>query len=656
MTPQRPAVGTTAVAAALGGFACMAAELTAVRLLAPHFGDSAYVWTNVIGVILAALAGGAWLGGRLAGRPDAGRCLTGLLAAAGGLLALAPFVSGLLGAWLVPASLPLDAAMPTIVRGSFVATVALFAPGLFVLGAVAPMLVARLAAQGCEVGRAAGTVSGAGTLGSLLGTFAATHWLVPQLGCRATLGLSGACLLLVAALVARRGGRAAPAAAAMLLAAAAPFVHVGPLRPPPPGRELVAERESPQQFLQVLRESSPVGSRTLLVINEGLDSFHSVAVAGSAFTGGAYYDWHALAPLLVPAGRLEAGQRVLSIGDAAGSLRAIYAAVHPGVLVDAVDIDAVCMELGDAFFRGPKAAGDRAVMDGRVFLRTAGRRWQVIHVDAYAHQIYVPAHLASRQFFALARERLEPGGVLACNVGALHPEDPVLRAVGTTVAEEFGHALALQVPASRNFLLVARNGPVPDPAALAGHRFGGELLGAADQERWRAIVAAAAAPGVFHDVGHGGALLDDDRPQLDELLQRSYVRPAAGAEVVACAGAADPAAAEIAAYTAATRRDWLGAVQAVAGSRVETAYLREVAGDARYSLRELQAAAREYERAEVLAATAEAKQRLRAKSSQLAVDLEGTLLAERTGSRNLGLAAAACAAAVAALWLLRRAS
>ena len=46
--------------AGLAGFAVMSLELTAVRLLAPYFGDSAYVWTNVIGVILVALAAGAW--------------------------------------------------------------------------------------------------------------------------------------------------------------------------------------------------------------------------------------------------------------------------------------------------------------------------------------------------------------------------------------------------------------------------------------------------------------------------------------------------------------------------------------------------------------------------------------------------------------------
>ena len=55
------------VLAFLAGHAVMSIELTAVRLLAPHFGDSAVVWTNVIGVILVALAVGAWLGGRTGG-------------------------------------------------------------------------------------------------------------------------------------------------------------------------------------------------------------------------------------------------------------------------------------------------------------------------------------------------------------------------------------------------------------------------------------------------------------------------------------------------------------------------------------------------------------------------------------------------------------
>ena len=52
------------------GFAVLAIEIAGARMIAPVFGLSAIPWTAVIGVILAALAVGSHLGGRLA---DQGR-------------------------------------------------------------------------------------------------------------------------------------------------------------------------------------------------------------------------------------------------------------------------------------------------------------------------------------------------------------------------------------------------------------------------------------------------------------------------------------------------------------------------------------------------------------------------------------------------------
>ena len=39
------------------GMCIMAIELCASRLVAPFFGTSSFVWTNIIGVIMIALAG-----------------------------------------------------------------------------------------------------------------------------------------------------------------------------------------------------------------------------------------------------------------------------------------------------------------------------------------------------------------------------------------------------------------------------------------------------------------------------------------------------------------------------------------------------------------------------------------------------------------------
>ena len=135
---------TAAAVAGLIGFAVMGLEVTAVRLLAPHFGDTAYVWTNVIGVILLALALGAFLGGRMADSEAGSSRVATLLVIAGVLTAIAPIVARPLGAWLVPADLPLDSAMWALVRGSFVATTILFAPPVILVACVSPVLITHI--------------------------------------------------------------------------------------------------------------------------------------------------------------------------------------------------------------------------------------------------------------------------------------------------------------------------------------------------------------------------------------------------------------------------------------------------------------------------------------------------------------------------------
>ena len=53
--------------------------------------------------------------------------------------------------------------------------------------------------------------------------------------------------------------------------------------------------------------------------------------------------------------------------------------------------------------------------DGRVFLNRHKETYDLILVDAF-HGGYVPFHLLTREFYALVKQRLAPGGAAAFNV------------------------------------------------------------------------------------------------------------------------------------------------------------------------------------------------------------------------------------------------
>ena len=78
--------------------------------------------------------------------------------------------------------------------------------------------------------------------------------------------------------------------------------------------------------------------------------------------------------------------------------------------------------------------------DARPFLRSTDERYDLVVVDAY-RQPYVPFYLATREFFALVREHLTPGGIVALNVAAVPDDKRLVRFVGGTLAAEVPQVL-----------------------------------------------------------------------------------------------------------------------------------------------------------------------------------------------------------------------
>lgn len=166
---------------ALNAAAAMVVEIVAGRLMAPYFGMSLYTWTTVIGVVLAGLTLGHWIGGRLAEKVDILKAMAG--AFAGGAVATL-LVLPILKFVAIGLSQGVSSLGAAIALTGFAA---FFLPSLLA-GLIQPL--ATKVALDLE-GRAAGPVIGrmlaAGAFGSIGGTFLAGFLLISYLGSSTTL-------------------------------------------------------------------------------------------------------------------------------------------------------------------------------------------------------------------------------------------------------------------------------------------------------------------------------------------------------------------------------------------------------------------------------------------------------------------------------------
>src|SRR3954471_7262997 len=162
-TPPRalPSGLATALVFAASG-AVLVLEIVALRLVGPYVGVTLEVSSSVIGVSLAAIAYGTWLGGRLADRFDP-RAL------------LAPAL--LLAAIGTAVTLPLVRYGGEVLRGGaasavlLLAAMAVFLPA-FLLSSITPMVVKLQLGDLNRTGAVVGRLSSIGTLGAITATLA----------------------------------------------------------------------------------------------------------------------------------------------------------------------------------------------------------------------------------------------------------------------------------------------------------------------------------------------------------------------------------------------------------------------------------------------------------------------------------------------------
>jgi spermidine synthase len=153
----------------------MVVELVAGRLIGRHLGSSLYTWTSIIGVILAGMSLGNYIGGRMADRWKPER-FVGLLFLASSVVCL----STLFLNHIFAVKEPFEAMRwPWRV---FLSVLTIFTMPALVLGTISPAMAKMALERSKSVGATIGSVYAWATVGSIVGTLATGFYLIALLG------------------------------------------------------------------------------------------------------------------------------------------------------------------------------------------------------------------------------------------------------------------------------------------------------------------------------------------------------------------------------------------------------------------------------------------------------------------------------------------
>ena len=421
------------------GMCIMANELCASRLVAPYFGTSSFVWTNIIGVIMIALSTGYVIGGKLADRKPRLGILLKLLLVACGFLFLLPFVAYPIVRWISSIMESLNSSFSFIFIGSLLAIVLLFSPPIVILGMTSPFLI-RIVAQTDRVGVSVGRIFGISTIGSVVGTFLPVLVFIPAIGTSRTIMFFSSALFVVSAL-----GFTGKARALLSVAAIVPFLFPVPDARQTPGK--IYATESSYQYIEVF----DIGSYRYLVYNNAA-GFQTVANKRGPLTGlNYYYDYYSLLPFIFDGKPKNA----LIIGLGGGIIANQFRYFHPEIVVDGVEIDPKVIQVARTYFA---LRSDASVFnqDGRIFVTLSKKKYDIIIIDAYTKQVYIPFHLTTLEFFTQLKDRLSEQGIVAMNVSAPREDSPLLQSIMNTLRRVFGHVYLFRIPMSNdNIVLVS---------------------------------------------------------------------------------------------------------------------------------------------------------------------------------------------------------
>jgi spermidine synthase len=512
---------------AFSGGVALGYEVVLTQAIVPLLSTRAFAFAVVLATYLIGLFLGSLLLSKFADRIRTPWLVFGCLIAAAGVSALVLLAS--IGPWL-PSAQSWFGNIVLAVTGNelarmcarfAVASAVLVLMPTMLLGAAFPVVV-RLAGGAVRIGRDLGGVLAFNTAGGIAGTLLTGFVLVPAFGIVHTFAILAIAAAVIGAIaIARAGsyGNSAVAAAGALVvavgagAALVPSDLLARLLTTTQGGSLISYEESPGGTVAVLEQQSSAATFRRLYIQ-------GVSNSGDAMPSLRYMRLQALLPLLIHRGESRSALVIgLGTGITAGALLADDSLNHRVVaeLLPAV-VHASPKFAGNYYVTGDRQVSLRQA-DGRHELLRSTDRYDLITLEPPPPSAAGVANLYSRDFYELARRRLNPNGLLAQWWPLPTQNDEDSRSLLRSFLDVFPYA-TLWTTELHEMLLIGSIEPIHLDATQIAERFGRPGVSAALREVGIESPAALLAIYVTDRAGleryAGNAPpTTDDRPRIE---------------------------------------------------------------------------------------------------------------------------------------------
>jgi len=388
----------------VSGAVLMALEIAGSRVLAPNFGSSIFVWGSLISVVMTALSIGYYWGGWMSARePTYGKLAT-LLVIPGVVIFFLPFVYPTMNDWI--AGFDLGNRLSPLLA----CAVLFLLPGVF-LGTISPYVIRLAATKLHTVGSTAGTLYAVSTAGSIFGTLLTAFYLIPVLGVSNIIHSLGVTLVVLALIVVplmklqRVAVTRAVTAGWLLLGSLGGFSCFSLAWTSAAWAKTLLQKDT---FYHRIRVEEDDEAR-YMYFDRTLQS--AMTLKDPTALRLVYSRYTSIAMTFRPDAK-----RMLLIGVGGGSIPKKFNKEFPNMVIDAIDLDPEVIRIAkDHFNLAENKNLALHAQDGRLFMARTKHQYDIIMLDAYFTDS-MPFHLATKQFFELARKKLAPNGVVVANL------------------------------------------------------------------------------------------------------------------------------------------------------------------------------------------------------------------------------------------------